>query len=186
MSNAPNHHPPAISVDPGDATRMRLSGRWTLRYANEISEILRGVPGGIAGVDASGVPSIAMEYVQGEPLVEWCDAHGLDRMARIQLFLQVLDVVAYAHGRNVIHRDLKPSNIMVTAQGEVRCQRVRHVVVEYCPQRPRGGGLRGQGGPASEQGGGAHRVEVVPRLAVEPMRVRYVGLALGTERRTAH
>jgi serine/threonine protein kinase len=73
-----------------------------------------------AGVDASGVPYIAMEYVQGEPLVAWCDAHGLERKARIQLFLQVLDVVAYAHGRQVIHRDLKPSNILVTEQGEVR------------------------------------------------------------------
>ncbi len=70
-----------------------------------------------AGVDASGVPYIAMEYVQGEPLVAWCDARGLDRTARIQLFLQVLDAVAYAHGRNVIHRDLKPSNILVTAHG---------------------------------------------------------------------
>jgi serine/threonine protein kinase len=73
-----------------------------------------------AGVDASGVPYIAMEYVQGEPLVAWCDARGLDRTTRIRLFLQVLDAVAYAHGRNVIHRDLKPSNILVTAQGEVR------------------------------------------------------------------
>jgi serine/threonine-protein kinase len=27
-----------------------------------------------AGVDASGVPYIAMEYVEGEPLVTWCDA----------------------------------------------------------------------------------------------------------------
>jgi TolB-like protein/Flp pilus assembly protein TadD/tRNA A-37 threonylcarbamoyl transferase component Bud32 len=73
-----------------------------------------------AGLDASGVPYIAMEYVQGEPLVAWCDARGLDKAARIQLFLQVLEVVAYAHGRQVIHRDLKPSNIMVTGQGEVR------------------------------------------------------------------
>ena len=73
-----------------------------------------------AGVDASGVPYIAMEYVQGEPLVAWCDTRGLDRAARIQLFLQVLDAVAYAHGRQVIHRDLKPSNILVTEAGEIR------------------------------------------------------------------
>ena len=73
-----------------------------------------------AGVDAGGVPYLAMEYVQGEPLVAWCDARGLDEAARIRLFLQVLDVVAYAHERKVIHRDLKPSNILVTGQGEVR------------------------------------------------------------------
>lgn len=73
-----------------------------------------------AGVDASGVPYIAMEYVQGEPLVTWCNARELDPAARIQVFLQVLDAVAYAHGRQVIHRDLKPSNILVTEQGEPR------------------------------------------------------------------
>ena len=73
-----------------------------------------------AGVDANGVPYIAMEYVQGEPLVAWCDSRALDQAARIRVFLQVLDVVAYALGRQVMHRDLKPSNILVTDQGEVR------------------------------------------------------------------
>ncbi len=73
-----------------------------------------------AGVDANGVPYIAMEYVQGEPLVAWCDARGLDEAARLRVFLHVLEVVAYAHERQVMHRDLKPSNILVTGQGEVR------------------------------------------------------------------
>jgi len=73
-----------------------------------------------AGVDSSGVPYIAMEYVQGEPLTTWCDSHGLGETARIDEFLQVLDAVAYAHARQIIHRDLKPSNILVTEKGEVR------------------------------------------------------------------
>jgi eukaryotic-like serine/threonine-protein kinase len=73
-----------------------------------------------AGVDGSGVPYIAMEFVQGEPLTAWCDARGLDAPARINEFLQVLDAVGYAHARQVIHRDIKPSNILVTEKGEVR------------------------------------------------------------------
>jgi len=73
-----------------------------------------------AGVDAAGVPYLAMEYVPGEPLVAWCNARGLDEAARIRVFLQVLNVVSYAHERQVIHRDLKPSNILVNEQGEVR------------------------------------------------------------------
>jgi serine/threonine protein kinase/tetratricopeptide (TPR) repeat protein len=73
-----------------------------------------------AGVDVSGVPYIAMEYVPGEPLTTWCDTHELDVPARIEVFLQVLEAVSYAHARQVIHRDLKPSNIQVSEQGEVR------------------------------------------------------------------
>src|SRR5688572_31689704 len=73
-----------------------------------------------AGFDATGAPYIAMEYVQGEPLVAWCDARAIDTPARIRLFIQVLDAVGYAHRRQILHRDLKPSNILVTGQGEVR------------------------------------------------------------------
>ena len=73
-----------------------------------------------AGIDIAGAPYIAMEYVQGEPLVAWCDARELDTSARIRLFIQVLDAVSFAHRRQILHRDLKPSNILVTELGEVR------------------------------------------------------------------
>jgi serine/threonine protein kinase len=73
-----------------------------------------------AGVTADGLPYLAMEYVPGEPITAWCDAHCLGIRERIKLFLQVLDAAQYAHARQVIHRDIKPSNILVTQAGQVR------------------------------------------------------------------
>jgi serine/threonine protein kinase/TolB-like protein len=73
-----------------------------------------------AGVTQEGLPYLAMEYVAGQPLAAWCDAHRLTIPERLKLFLQVLEAVQYAHGRHVIHRDLKPSNILVTESGQVR------------------------------------------------------------------
>ena len=58
MIVAPNHDPPVAAVDPRDPTTLRLSGRWTLRYANEIAEALRTAPGSIANVDARQVERI--------------------------------------------------------------------------------------------------------------------------------
>ncbi len=56
---------------------------------------------------------IAMELVRGKPLVTAANERQLDRDARLKLFLQVCDAVAFAHRRGVIHRDLKPSNILL-------------------------------------------------------------------------
>ena len=61
-----------------------------------------------------------MEYVDGVPITQYCDDRGLDVDQRIALFMQVLDVVQYAHRRLVVHRDIKPSNILVTAEGRVK------------------------------------------------------------------
>ncbi len=73
-----------------------------------------------AGTTADGQSYLALEYVEGEPLPEWCERRGLDPRSRLELFLQVLRAVQYAHAYLVIHRDLKPSNIAVTAQGMVK------------------------------------------------------------------
>jgi serine/threonine protein kinase/Flp pilus assembly protein TadD len=73
-----------------------------------------------AGIDPQGLPYLAMEFVQGELLTDWCDSQRLDIRARLRLFLQVLEAVQYAHDRQVIHRDIKPSNILVTREGQAR------------------------------------------------------------------
>lgn len=73
-----------------------------------------------AGITASGMPYIAMEYVDGRPITEHCDALGLDCARRVRLFVEVCAAVAHAHRNLVVHRDLKPHNILVDAEGAVR------------------------------------------------------------------
>ena len=72
-----------------------------------------------AGVDEHGRPYIAMEYIDGQPIDVYCRDHALDLRARLKLFLEVTQAVAYAHGRLVLHRDLKPANVFVDAGGHV-------------------------------------------------------------------
>ena len=73
-----------------------------------------------AGCADDGTPFLALEWVDGQPLLAWCDTQRLSRAARLQLFEQVLAAVAYAHARLVLHRDLKPANILVDRQGQVK------------------------------------------------------------------
>ena len=71
-----------------------------------------------AGVDALGRPYLALEYIAGQPIDVWCRTQALTVRQRLELFLQVVRALAYAHGRLVVHRDLKPSNVLVTADGQ--------------------------------------------------------------------
>lgn len=67
-----------------------------------------------AGFGEDQQPYLALEYVEGAPITEYCDREKLTIRQRLQLFLEVLEAVQYAHSRLVIHRDVKPSNILVT------------------------------------------------------------------------
>src|SRR6266550_2274543 len=70
------------------------------------------------GGTADGLPFIAMEYVEGETIIEFCDQKRLTIDERLVLFRKVCAAVAYAHQNLVVHRDIKPSNILIALDGE--------------------------------------------------------------------
>ena len=72
-----------------------------------------------AGVTDRGEPYLALEFIDGVPITQYCEAHRLTVRQRLQLLLQVLEAVQYAHTRLVTHRDIKPSNILVSGEGRV-------------------------------------------------------------------
>ncbi len=73
-----------------------------------------------AGISTDNQPYLALEYVEGEAITDWCRGRDLGIEARIKLFLQVCEAVSHAHANLIVHRDLKPSNILVTPLDEVR------------------------------------------------------------------
>ncbi|MHC4446564.1 MAG: protein kinase domain-containing protein [Planctomycetota bacterium] len=69
------------------------------------------------GQTDDGLPYFAMEYVEGQPIDDYCDTHRLRIAERLELFRTACSAVHYAHQNTVIHRDLKPGNIIVTKDG---------------------------------------------------------------------
>jgi serine/threonine protein kinase/tetratricopeptide (TPR) repeat protein len=89
------------------AERQILAG---LEHPN-IARLLDG------GRTEEGYPYFVMEFVDGVPIDEYCDAHRLPISQRLQLFREVCGAVQLAHQNLIIHRDLKPENILVTREG---------------------------------------------------------------------
>ena len=70
-----------------------------------------------AGVDATGAPWLALDYIDGETLNAWCERARPTLGERLQLFLAICAAVEHAHRHLVVHRDLKPANVLVDAAG---------------------------------------------------------------------
>ncbi|WNG38358.1 protein kinase [Archangium violaceum] len=86
------------------------------------------VPVHDVGVDHLGRYYFVMKHLQGDTLesiiekLRQGDAATHARFTfpvRVQVFMGVLNALAYAHRKGFIHRDIKPANIMVGPYGEV-------------------------------------------------------------------
>lgn len=82
----------------------------TLTHPN-IARLLDG------GSTPGGQPYLVMEYVEGLPLMAYCQQNALAPAARLRLLAEICAAVSFAHQQLVVHCDLKPGNIMVTRHG---------------------------------------------------------------------
>lgn len=69
------------------------------------------------GTTDEDLPFFVMEYVEGEPVDEYCQKNNLSQKEILELFRKICSAVAFAHQKLVVHRDLKPSNILITEDG---------------------------------------------------------------------
>jgi serine/threonine-protein kinase len=100
----------------GDALR-RFRAERQILASLEHPSIARLLDG---GTTTDGVPYLAMEYIDGVPIDQYCNDRRLAIRERLQLFCRVCDAVSHAHRNLVVHRDIKPSNILITEDGTPR------------------------------------------------------------------
>jgi serine/threonine-protein kinase len=69
---------------------------------------------------ASNQLLMVMEFVEGTSLEKLLAKGPLLVGEAVDYASQVLNALAYAHGRGVVHRDIKPANMMRTSSGQVK------------------------------------------------------------------
>jgi eukaryotic-like serine/threonine-protein kinase len=124
----------------------------------EHPSVARLVDGGVLD---DGRPWLAMEHVDGEPLIAWCDKRRLGVDERLRVFERVGRAVEFAHGRLVAHLDLKPSNVLVTDDGTVK---LLDFGIAKLLDEPGGSGAHAGGGVTAED---------VTRTGGRPLTPRY-------------
>jgi len=63
---------------------------------------------------------MAMEFVDGQPIIEYTREQELSLPQKLGLFKAVCGAIAHAHANLVLHRDIKSDNILVDADGRIK------------------------------------------------------------------
>jgi WD40 repeat protein len=102
----------------GGARRFLSEARLTAQVSHENIVVIHELG------EHEGMPYMVLEYLEGQTLQQWMDAHkergGLPPGRVAELLIPVARALVCAHARGVVHRDLKPSNIMLTASGATK------------------------------------------------------------------
>ena len=63
---------------------------------------------------------VAMEFIEGTPLVDFVRTYRLEPVETVSLLAQVADGLAAAHNGGLLHRDLKPNMLVVNPEGRMK------------------------------------------------------------------
>ncbi len=85
----------------------------SLRHPN-IAQFVDG------GEDADGTPYVAMEFIDGLPLLEYAQERQLSRRQRVELFLNLCHAAHFAHQHLIVHRDIKAGNVLIDEHGVLK------------------------------------------------------------------
>ncbi|HEV8412962.1 MAG TPA: serine/threonine-protein kinase [Bryobacteraceae bacterium] len=64
--------------------------------------------------------ALVCELLEGESLKQRLERQALSHKEAMEIMVEVLQALSYAHARGIIHRDISPANVFLTAGGTVK------------------------------------------------------------------